>query len=79
MELVVTQVGGDVWQIDTHAAESTRLPSDRSHFVSISSSLGATLFELQIDHLVMAITSAEAMLWHTVSDRGSYDRMLRVS
>ena len=67
MELVVIQLGGDVWQIDTHAAESTRLPSDGSDFVSISSSLGAALFELQIDHLVMAITSAEAILWHTPS------------
>jgi hypothetical protein len=79
MELVVTQVGGDVWQIDTHAAESTRLPSDRSHFVSISSSLGAALFELQIDHLVMAITSAEAMLWHKVSHHRPYYRMSRLS
>jgi hypothetical protein len=65
MGLVVIQVGGDV--------------SQTNNFVSASSSLGAALFELRIDHFVMAITSAEAMLWHTVSHHRSYYRMSRVS
>jgi hypothetical protein len=38
----------------------------------------AALF-LQIDHFVMAITSAEAILWHTTLTNGSNYRMLRVS
>ncbi len=33
----------------------------------------------QIDHFVMAITSAEAILWHTTPTNGSNDRMLRAS
>jgi hypothetical protein len=52
MGLVVTQVG-DVSQIN--------------HFVSASSSLGAAFFELRIDRFVIAITSAEAILRHSVS------------
>ena len=35
--------------------------------------------EPEIDQFVMAITSAEAILWHTTPTNGSNYRMLRVS
>jgi hypothetical protein len=40
---------------------------------------GGAFFAPQIDHFVIAITSAEAILWHTTPTNGSNYRMLRVS